>query len=313
MIWGILIHLGYNMWEEHDAPERTVSDKKLTTYLKHRNARPVLRCDQGLFREITENMSALGLNALVIDLGEGVKYESHPELAVRGSWTAKKLRAELARLRRMGIEPIPKLNFSTTHDEWMGPYSRCVSTDAYYGVCKDLIEEVCALFDRPRFFHLGMDEETAGHQSHNLYAVMRQHGLWWKDLYFLIENVQKQNVRPWVWSDYLWHHPEEFFQKMPRSVLQSNWYYLDVFRKTRRYVKAYLDLEEHGYDQVPCGSNHANDANFGLTVRYLKNRIAPERLAGFLQAPWRPTLPECARELQDAVKITAEAKRSNGF
>ena len=66
-------------------------------------------------------------------------------------------------LRALGIEPLPKLNFSTCHDAWLGPYSRMVSTPAYYDVCRDLIDEVAELFGGPRFFHLGMDEETAQH------------------------------------------------------------------------------------------------------------------------------------------------------
>ena len=41
---------------------------------------------------------------------------------------------------------------------------------------------------------------------------------------------------------------------MPKSVLQSNWYYGAEFSEKIGYVKAYLDLEEYGYDQVPTGS-----------------------------------------------------------
>ena len=65
------------------------------------------------------------------------------------------LKEELKKLRDAGLEPIPKLNFSTAHDTWLGPYSRCVSTPTYYKACEDLIEEVVELFDKPRFFHLG--------------------------------------------------------------------------------------------------------------------------------------------------------------
>ncbi|MBQ1229154.1 MAG: uracil permease, partial [Firmicutes bacterium] len=41
----------------------------------------------------------------------------------------------------MGITIIPKLNFSTNHDVWLGEYSRMVSTSIYYGVCRDLIND----------------------------------------------------------------------------------------------------------------------------------------------------------------------------
>jgi len=37
-------------------------------------------------------------------------------------------------------------------------------------VCRELIAEVVELFDSPRFFHLGYDEETAEHQAQYAYA-----------------------------------------------------------------------------------------------------------------------------------------------
>jgi hypothetical protein len=315
MIWAYLLHLGYNMWEEEGAriPELDQEPERKRDVWKYRNAKPYLRCNHKLFRELTQQMAESGLNAVVIDIGEGLKYESHPEIAVRNSWTPDKLRKELAQMRKLGLEPIPKLNFSTTHDEWLGPYSRCVSTDTYYRVCSDLIKETVDIFDKPRFFHLGMDEETANHQRRYLYTVVRQQHLWWHDFYFLVDQLERNNVRPWIWASYLKHHPKEFFKKMPKSVLQSNWYYGFPLSSTNPYVKEYLDLEEQGYDQVPCGSNYDTDKNFGSMVCYLKEKIAPERLKGFLQAPWFPTLTECEARLKSAVNIASRVKSENGF
>jgi len=182
MIWGYLIHLGYNMWADRDVPE-----------LKNEyfGAKPYLRFDPGLWNDLLKKMANADINMLVIDLGEGVKYKSHPEIAVRDAWTVSHLRQELEKIREMGIEPIPKLNFSSCHDTWLGPYSRCVSTDTYYEVCRDLVAEVIDIFDKPRFFHLGMDEETADHQRYYDYVVIRQHDLWWHDFNFLVEEVEK--------------------------------------------------------------------------------------------------------------------------
>lgn len=307
MIWASLLHLSFNMWEEQEAP---VPRGKSGQIIRMRRARPELRFDDGLWSELLGRMSEAGMNMVVLDLGDGVRYESHPEIAVKGAWSPARLRRELARMRGMGLEPIPKLNFSTTHDAWLGPYSRCVSTDAYYAVCRDLIAEVCALFDRPRLFHLGMDEETAGHQRHMLYAVMRQHDLWWHDLLFLAAEAEKGGARPWIWSDYLWHHPEEFRRRMPKSIVQSNWYYGVKFSPKIEYVKAYLDLEAHGYDQIPTGSNWGEPENFERTAAYCRRRIAPKRLMGFLQAPWYPTLRQYRRRHLAAVDQVAAAIRA---
>ena len=299
LIWGELIHLSTNMWIDRDD---TVWDVDHVT-------RPYLRFDTDLWNDLVGRMVDAGVNMVVLDLGDAVKYESHPEIAVEGAWTIERLKQELTRLREVGIEPIPKLNFSACHDIWLGPYSRMLSTDTYYGVCKDLIGEIIGIFDTPRFFHLGMDEETYPHQQHFEYVVCRQFDLWWQDLYFLLKQVEDGGVRPWVWSDYLWHHPEVFWEKMPKSVLQSNWYYEASFDKEIGYVKACLDLEEHGYDQVPAGANWSCDTNFGDTVKFARENIAPERLKGFLQTIWRQTTPRWREKHITAVEQVAAAKR----
>ncbi len=137
------------------------------------------------------------MNMVIIDLGDGVKYDSHPEIAVNGAWSTSQLKKELKIIRGLGLEPIPKLNFSTGHKAWLGPYQRMVSSDTYYHVCSNLINEVIDLFDKPPFFfHLGMDEETADNQRTHQNVVVRQGDLWWHDFYYLTELVETQNVRP---------------------------------------------------------------------------------------------------------------------
>jgi len=299
--WGLLLHLGYNMWCDWDNPSRSRN---------HTNASASLRFDDLLWNDLLEQMAGGGLNLLVIDLGEGVRYDSHPELAVEGSWSTGRLKRELARVRALGIEPIPKMNFSATHDAWLGKYSRCLSTERYYAVCSELIAEAIDLFDQPRLFHLGMDEETAKHQRDYEYAVIRQNDLWWKDFYFYVNQVERGHARPWIWSDYVWHHPKVFFERMPRSVVQSNWYYDENFDLTegKDAIGAYLELQRHGYDQIPTGSNWTNDVNFGRTVDFAREHIDTERLLGFLHAPWRPTLEEYRGHHEAAIQQVAAAK-----
>jgi hypothetical protein len=287
-IWGALLHMGTNMWS--DVPVKAwgplkPEDLHLVCRADH------LRFDETVWQTLTERMQKVHMNMIVIDLGEAIQYQSHPELAVRGSWPIERFRKELIRLRAMGLEPIPKLNFSATHCTWLKEYRRQISTPAYYGVGADLIREVCAVFDTPRFFHLGYDEETAAHQSQYGYVVVRQGDLWWHDFLFFVEQVERQAVRPWIWSDYYWNHPEEFVKRMPKSVLQSNWYYGTTFEPLKQVdVRTYLDLDKAGFDQIPTGSNWSNDVNFKRTVEFCRKNVAPQRLKGFLMAPWFFTL-----------------------
>ncbi len=327
LIWANLIHLSTNMWEDNPhikwpgvSCEVYKDDFECKTRLDAiawgmRAYRPFLVFDEPLWNKILHDMVKAGFNMVIIDLGDAVQYQSHPEIAITNAWSIDKLKTELVKIRQLGLEPIPKLNFATSHDTWLGEYHRMVSTREYYAVCSDLISEVIELFDTPRFFHIGMDEEDYKNQVQYRYATVRQGDLWWKDFYFFVDQVEKKGVRPWIWSDYGWHYPDVFFKKMPKSVLQSNWYYdvqfgdltgLEESHKTR--YNMYYELEKHGYDQVPTGSNFNNNLNMEGTVRHFKNVIDPSRLLGFMSAPWLPTMPQCAASHKEAIEQLGRAK-----
>ncbi len=298
MIYANLLHLSYNMWCDWQNP---------AVESPYYASKPYLRFDDPLWNDLLAAMKKGGFNMVVIDLGDGVKYQSHPEIAVENAWSTQRLRDECKKMRDMGLEPIPKLNFSTCHDLWLGPYHRMIGTPKYYEVCRNLIAEVIDLFDKPRFFHLGMDEEEQKHQRWFEYVVLRQYDLWWRDFKRLYDQVEAAGIRPWIWSDYVWEHPEMFWEKMPTSILQSNWYYGDKFGPDVKEVKAYLELEDHKYDQVPTLSNWDTPANIGGTFDYCVKHIPPERLKGFLLAPWRPTLPETRQRHMEAIDEMAKS------
>ncbi len=303
LAWGLLVHLGLNMWADRPVEEWGGVPKE---DLAFSTAAPKLRFDEPLWNEVVKRMADAGMNQVVIDLGEGVRYESHPEIAVEGSWPVAKLRDELAKLRALGIEPIPKMNFSTCHDAWLGTWSRQVSTPGYYKTCAELIDEVVGLFDKPRFFHMGYDEENFENQTKYEYAVIRQYELWWHDFEFFVKEIEKNGVRAWMWSDYYWKHPEDFLKRVPRSVLQANWYYGAELNPSDIPVKAYVDLDKAGFEQTPTGSNWSSPDNFRSTVKFCREHISPDHLKGFLQTPWKPMLPQCRDRQFQAIDQVAE-------
>ena len=290
LMWTYFIQLGSNMWNE---PGITRGREKRSTPC----ASDTFLFDRGAWNEHTELLRAVGVNTLVIDIGEAMRYESHPEIAIPGAWDHDTMKAEIDRLRGMGFTLIPKLNFSACHDVWLGEYSRMLSTTPYYNACRDIINEVCEVFGAEHF-HLGMDEETAQNQVRLDYCVVRQHDLWWHDLYFLIDCVEKNGARPWIWSDYGWNNEETFFAKMPKDVVQNNWYYGAEFdpAKLSDSGKAHLTffdkLSERGYDQMPTGSVWSKVENFEGLVRYTAEHIDPAHLLGFMQSAWERTDPD---------------------
>lgn len=128
----------------------------------------------------------------------------------------------------------------------------------------------------------------------------------------------KAGMRPWIWSDYIWHHKQEFLSKMPKDVLQSNWFYGDSFKTGEPLAKghecnrvdAYLELEKAGFDQVPTGSNWSCDANLRGTVDFCRRHVSPSRLKGFMMAPWFFPDPRWEDKLMDACRLGREAFRA---
>ena len=313
-IWSYLAHFGVNSWK--DVPLET-QDPSLPEKWLTRCCANHVRFDEPSWGRISAALAKTGCNQIIIDLAEIVEDPSHPELAVKGSWSVEKLRKEVARLRGMGFEVIPKLNFSACHDTWLKDYHRMVSTRKYYQVCEDLIKDVAEMFDYPRYFHLGYDEETANHQRKHLYAVCRQGDLWWHDFLWFAKVTEKTGCRPWIWSDYVWNHKDEFLKRMPRSVLQSNWYYGANFDPSKmgergKHVESYEWLDKAGFEQVPTGSNWSCDTNFDGTIKYCDAHCREHLLKGYMMAPWTRTFAIHEEKSMQAIDQLAAAIKARG-
>ena len=277
--WAFLAHLGAKMWE------RRVGNTDV-------------QIDMDVWHKLGDRMAEKGLNVLVVDLGEAVRYPSAPEIGLPGAWEPETLEDEIARLKSMGVLAIPKLNFSTSHDQWLGKWRNYVGTDEYHALCAGIIRDVADIFDEAPAFHLGYDEETYSIQKNTgaKYIRLRVGDIWWKDFLWFVGQVESHGMRPWTWSDYGWKHRDEFLSLMPKSVLQSNWYYCDNFDpvKSTDYYRPMLEfyrvLSDAGYDQIPCGSTYSPKGlqfvNFPKTVEHCRSFMSSEHLKGFLMAPW---------------------------
>lgn len=309
-MWSMLIHLGTNLWYE----EGNTNGGGGRVWKSP--ASDTLRFDRDTFYRYLDTLRCEGVNTVILDVAEGLRYESHPELVVNGSYTHAEMREMLDYMRSLGFSVIPKLNFSTCHDIWLREYSYMVSTPTYYAVCRDLITEVCKLFDA-EYMHLGMDEENYPNQHLYDYAVVRQNDLWWHDLLFLVDCVEKCGARAMMWSDYARHRPDEFLRRIPKSVVQCNWYYFN------RYADDYTTLDEEalirvrpfhlfaeaGIDQLATGSSEYNAYCITEMAKYLAEKIDNTHLLGFMQTTWSETTAEREEELLTSAKQLGDAKR----
>ena len=172
--WIDLVHLGMKMWGDLPMKEPPKRDGIMTKVLTDEEYDAIWRnpdilakdrvyFDEPFWKELSEKLKASGCNCILFDVGEALRYPSHPELAVKGTWSPEKLRAEILRLRGMGFEVFPKLNFSTSHDAWLGPYERMIATPKYYEVCADVIRDTMEVFAPVENFHIGFDEIGRAH------------------------------------------------------------------------------------------------------------------------------------------------------
>ncbi len=302
-IWAFFLMLSDHFADDASGPPRGL-------YLE-KDYRDENRIDLKVWNDTVSFLAEHKFNTLLIDVGDQVLYESHPEISAPNAFKKEFVKKMLDGVRAKGLTPIPKLNFSACHHTWLREYTRMVGSAPYYKVVSDLIAEVCELFDTPPFFHLGLDEEDYDCQKSCMEKVLiRGADLWWHDLYFYFGEVEKNGVRPWMWSDYFWRHPRLFLEKMPKSVLQSNWYYstfrnyppvpegralsdagYQANRELLNAVKqeAYEKLDRAGFDQVPTCSSYSSRRNAFQTMCFCRDHISDERLLGFLTAPWLAT------------------------
>lgn len=326
-IRAFLIHLGENMWCDWPSSRLGATLEEAIANLPEAKRPEIkLRCDYDVWKKVTDHAAAKGLNVLVVDVGEGLVLPSHPELAVEGSWTVEFMREEISRLNALGLEVIPKLNFSTTHNGWLKDYRHMVSSEPYYKACEEILADVHEIFGKPRFFHIGFDEEDTWHTEKFTYQIRRIDESWWCDFLHIVHTVENLGARPWVWSDYGWDHPE-YFERCPKSVIQQDWYYDESYggfdpetnttSDHKRLIEMW-DLDKAGFDQIPCGTNWTGwkrkqenvgaDDVIGKLVLTGRKAISKQHLKGFMMAPWsRPTCAEKLDTMLSAIDLMADA------
>ena len=289
-IKALLIHVGTNLW--YEIGNTNGGGGKVWKSA----GSDQMRFDKKLFEELTAYLPECGINTVVLDLADGIVYNSHPELAINGSIAREELCEMIASLRSLGLDIIPKLNLSGCHDVWLKDYARMVSTKEYYKVCLDLIDEICEIFS-PKIVHLGMDEENYENQKLYDYITIRNNDLWWDDLNLFVKAVEKNGARACIWSDYARHRPEEFIKKCPKSVIQCPWYYFNEFEgelseSAKIRLAPFKLLDDAGYECIAGGSNEYFDENIAMLNDYCNEKLSDERYIGIIQTTWASTTEE---------------------
>ena len=307
-MWASLIHLGHNMWGRLGMEYTTLPTGDITACQYHDK----LYCDKEIWRKITDFMPSCGINTVLIDIGEGVKLDSHPELAIEGSWEKKDFIKELDRLRSIGLTPLPKFNFSCTHNGWMGEYAFKIGTYECEKMCVDVIKETIEMFGKPELFHLGLEEEVMEYQGCYPVRTVRSPEKLARDANMLFTACREEGLRPWMWVDPKsiegYGGKEAFQQVIPKDVLISNWWYGWLIERFPG-VHLYREIADWGYEQVPTSSTYENYKNEHHTLTYCKHYLENRGLKGYLTASWLPTMPDYIYGLMHDNYLFGQAKK----
>ena len=102
----------------------------------------------------TRKLADEGFNAVIVDVADGFACPERPELAAKGAWDQTRLDEELRRLREIGLEPVPCLDFSADRCAWLGMKA---GTAECLELCLLLVKDVREAFDRSRYFQVVAD------------------------------------------------------------------------------------------------------------------------------------------------------------
>ncbi len=189
---------------------------------------------------VVDAMAQAGMNTLIIDCADAVRYKSHPELVRRYTAPMRDLVKLAAYARRRGLDVVPKLNFSQSswhqHNHWFRPHHLLFDNPEYWRRSFKLVDELVRACKPKRFFHIGMDEDH--HRSVVQYV---------RAIKSLRDGLKKRGLRTVIWNDTAyphgraWVHAEKCLAaepKLPKDVIETVWDYSRIQPEIIRRLRA---------------------------------------------------------------------------
>ncbi|OGS22267.1 MAG: hypothetical protein A2252_06815 [Elusimicrobia bacterium RIFOXYA2_FULL_39_19] len=178
--------------------------------------------------KVVDAMSKIGMNMLVIDIADGVRYKSHPELARKYSVPISNLKKLADYARSKNIEVIPKLNFSQSshsqHNHWFRPHHELFDNKEYWKLAFEVIDEIIKACGPVKYFHVGMDEDHSRAYSQYIDAIIQ-----------LRNGLKKRGLQTIIWNDSAyWHLAKAVIyaeksvaaeKKIPKDIIHILWDY----------------------------------------------------------------------------------------
>ncbi len=242
------------------------------------------------------------INTLVLHMGAGYRYPSHPKLARPNAWKDK----DIARVRKaaseLGIQVIPGLT-SPGHASWLTGRFPELKEDAIGAqLCTrhpqtrplliELMEDLIKVFGNPALMHIGHDEVWwRTKQKHEVQRCPRCEGtprwlLLAEDIQWQHDWLMERNIRPILWTDMLvrgWHGGNGSAYRASNRLPEAERSDYLMMSWTRRgdSIKA---LGSKGYPIIRGHTGYTDWKRQGLSERV--DELVGEGLAVFYATPW---------------------------
>ena len=242
--------------------------------------------------DVIDAMAQAGLNLLLLDCKDGVKYASHPELARPYTQTMDVVRELCSRAAAHGIEVSLKLNFSQSalhqHNHWFRPHNALFDRPEYWQKAWEVIDELLSVAKPPRFFHIGMDEDHWRSYTQYAQAIDTLH-----------RGLAQRGLRTLIWNDSACAWPEAEIhrekslyaeERILRDVIQVLWCYwdLDITHLQR--------LRARGFDVWGAPGTDPNQ------VVVMRDALRKYGGSGILLTRWMPCITENRASLLDHIR-----------
>lgn len=230
-----------------------------------------LNFDRDVWNRVVEECVKYRIDTIFLDCGEAIRFKTYPEFAVEGSWEPEEVTREVRRVREMGVQIMPKLNFSAAHDPWAQEYGRSkISTPEYYTMCRKVIQELYDIFDSPEYIHLGLDEESpdvATPENH-----FRAGEALLKDYAYLVDCVRETGATPCMWnSPFL--YDKKAYDYFGRDVIIYSEMYYTYKKEDWTSIENQMDIVKNYYRDAFPRRDFYKDyvANYGdVPIQYIE-------------------------------------------
>ncbi len=203
--------------------------------------------DPARFKEYIERtVTRHKINTLVLIVNQGIRLDSHPEIAAPQAWSKDQVRDLLQFARRHYLEVVPLVTV-LGHANWFtlkytdlweegDYYLACVSNPKTQQILTDVVTEVVDLF-QPRRFHLGMDEarwqtlDVPLAQRCKLCAGKSKSEIFASQLARYQKLLKTRGIETMIWADMLLpehnggppYNTAQALETIPRDVILCNW------------------------------------------------------------------------------------------